>query len=61
MEITRKQLQELYEQNTTKHACDYLGVSIHTLLSYLDAAGIPRKGKGGGMAKFGEKKIKVVK
>lgn len=61
MEITRKELQELYEQNTTKHACEYLGVSIHTLLSYLDDAGIPRKGKGGGMSRLGEKKIKVVK
>ena len=55
MEITRKELQELYEQNTTKHACEYLGVSIHTLLSYLDDAGIPRKGKGSGMARLGER------
>lgn len=61
MEITKKELQDLYEQNTTKYACEYLGVSIKTLLSYLDAAEIPRKGKGGGMAKLGEKKIKVVK
>ncbi|MDA3957334.1 hypothetical protein [Oceanispirochaeta sp.] len=59
MEITRKELQDLYQQNTTKYACDYLGVSIHTLLSYLKDAEIPLKGKGGGISKLGEKKVKV--
>ncbi len=46
IEITKQELQELYLQNKNDFICKKLGISITTLLSYLDKFGIDRKGKG---------------
>lgn len=59
MEITVAELKELYENNSNDFVCKKLGISLPTLLRYLKEAGIPLKGKGGGMASIGEKKINI--
>ena len=51
IEITKQELQELYLQNENDFICEKLGISITTLLSYLDKFGIDRKGKGNRQAK----------
>ena len=60
MEITITDLKELYENNSNEFVCEKLNVSMPTLLRYVKNAGIPLKGKGGGMVQNGEKKIQVV-
>lgn len=59
MEIKKGELRELYENNSNEFVCEKLNISLPTLLRYLEAAGIPLKGKGGGMVSS-ERKIKVV-
>lgn len=44
--ISKKELEELYRNNTNEDACKILGVSKVTFLSYLKTAGIKLKGKG---------------
>jgi len=46
MKLTKEDLQNIYENNTSKKACDILGVSPATLRKYLVERGIPLKGKG---------------
>ena len=46
IEITKQELQELYLQNKNSFICKKLGISITTLISYLDKFGIEKKGKG---------------
>ena len=45
-EITKEELRDLYYNNTNDYVCEKLGVSKVTLISYLEKAGIPLKGKG---------------
>lgn len=47
-EITVDELRDLYVNHTVEYAADKVGVSIKTLLKYVDKAGIPRKGVKGG-------------
>tara|TARA_R110000868_G_scaffold270804_4_gene530261 strand:- start:376 stop:558 length:183 start_codon:yes stop_codon:yes gene_type:complete len=49
--ITKQELQELYLHNKNDFICRKLGISITTLLSYLDKFGIGKKGKGNRQAK----------
>lgn len=44
--ISKKELEELYRNNTNEDACKILGVSKVTFISYLKKAGIQLKGKG---------------
>ncbi len=44
--ITKKQLKQIYEENTNIKACELLGVSKATFIKMIDDAGIERKGKG---------------
>jgi LmbE family N-acetylglucosaminyl deacetylase len=44
--ISKKELEDLYRNNTNDDACKILGVSKVTFLSYLKKAGIQLKGKG---------------
>lgn len=60
MEINVDQLKKLYENNSNEYVCNELDISLPTLLRYLKDAGIPSKGKGGGLAAKGKKKIQVV-
>jgi len=46
MEITKKELQEIYYNNTNEKAAKKLKVSVPTLIKYLKQAGIPFKGNG---------------
>lgn len=46
MTITRNELKELYENNSNKFVCKKLGITNPTLVSLLERAGIPLKGKG---------------
>ena len=57
MQITKKELQELYKL-PNKKVCEKLGITEPTLVSYLDKFGIKRKGKGNRPPK---QKIKLVK
>lgn len=62
MVITKKELKELYDNNSNSIVCEKLGITTPTLMRYLKASKISLKGKGGGMAKNGaDKKIKVIK
>jgi len=51
IEITKQELQAFYLQNKNSFICKKLGISITTLLSYLDKLGIEKKGKGNRQAK----------
>ncbi len=44
--MSKKELEELYRNNTNEDACKILGVSKVTFISYLKKAGIKLKGKG---------------
>lgn len=44
--ITKKELEKIYMENTNDEACKILGVSKVTLLKMIDDAGIRKKGKG---------------
>ena len=44
--ITKEQLQKIYEENTNDKACEILGVSKVTFIKMIDDSGIKRKGKG---------------
>lgn len=46
MEITKKQLEKIYNEHTLAEACKILNVSHMTLLKYIKLAGIKTKGKG---------------
>jgi hypothetical protein len=46
MNIKIEYLKELYENNSNKFVCEKLGISNPTLISLLNRAGIPLKGKG---------------
>lgn len=46
IKISKQELQELYLQNKNNFICKKLGISITTLLSYLDNFKIEKKGKG---------------
>lgn len=46
MEITKKQLEKIYNEHTLVEACKILNVSHMTLLKYIKLAGIKTKGKG---------------
>lgn len=61
MKISKEELKDLYENNTTVSVCEKLGISIHTLMRLLDKAGIDKKGRGGGLAaESGRTKIELV-
>ncbi len=45
-QITKSELESLYRNNTNEKACEVLGVSKATFLSYLKKADIKLKGKG---------------
>lgn len=44
--ISKEELEKLYSESTNAEACMKLQVTEVTLLSMVDRAGIPRKGKG---------------
>jgi predicted site-specific integrase-resolvase len=44
MQITDEELRNTYYNNSNKECCKQLGVSLPTLLKYLEKAGIPQKG-----------------
>ena len=46
MDITKKELSELYYNNTNGFVCNKLGVTEVTLLKYVKRAGLDLKGKG---------------
>jgi len=50
MEITKKQLEDIYYNNTIIEACKILNITAPTLLSYVDKHNIERKGKGRGQS-----------
>lgn len=54
MTITKQDLEKLYRNNTNKIVCEKLGITVPTLLVYLNKYGIELKGKG-------INKLKVVK
>lgn len=61
MTVTIDELRNMYENNSNEYVCEKLNISQPTLLRYLNEAGIPLKGKGGGMVSApGEKKIKII-
>ncbi len=47
--LSKKELSDIYYNNTNKKACEILGISEVTLHRYCDKVGIARKGQGGGM------------
>ena len=57
LKISKKELEELYNNNTNDYVCEKLNITKVTLLKYVKLAGIEPKGKGGGM---GGNKIEVV-
>ena len=59
VEITRDELEALYLSNTNKAVCEKLGISVNTLLKYLDQCGIERKGMGNPKGS-GNKRIRIV-
>jgi len=46
MELTKKELQDLYNSMTNEELCKKLDVSKPTLIKYLTDLEIPMKGKG---------------
>ena len=46
MEITKQQLQEKYENMTNDDLCKELGITMPTLIRYLEKNNIPLKGRG---------------
>jgi hypothetical protein len=46
MEITKKELEKLYKENSNSAVCKKLGISSPTLILYLKKCNIPLKGKG---------------
>lgn len=46
MEITKKELKNIYHENSNKEACKKLGISEPTLLRLLKQHDIPLKQKG---------------
>ncbi len=58
MEITRAELERMYNSMSNKDLMKELDVSMPTLMRIIDDAGIPRKGMGNAWHKD---KIKVVK
>ncbi len=58
MEITKDELEKLYNTMTNKDLAEKLGISMMTLNKIIKEAGIQGKGKGGGKAS--ERKIRVV-
>ena len=57
MEITKKQLLEMYQKMTNKELAEKLGVSTVTLENTLKSLGVKLKGKGNRQER---KKIKIV-
>ena len=57
--ITRGELEDLYRTNTNKEVCKILGITVPTLLKYLDDCGIERKGMGNPKGSS-NKKIRIV-
>lgn len=55
--MTKAELERLYNNNTNDECCRVLGVTKQTLISYLRAAGIELKGKGGGR---GGRKVTII-
>ena len=43
MEITKSQLEKIYNDNTNKEACRILGITVPTLIRLLRVEKIPRK------------------
>jgi predicted DNA-binding protein (UPF0251 family) len=60
IEISKKELEDLYWNNTNEYAAEKLGVSQVTLLRYIDEAGIEHKGKGCGMATDCRRKVRII-
>ena len=46
LSLTKKELEDIYYNNTNIKACEILKVSNVTLLKYVRNAGIPLKGAG---------------
>ncbi len=59
VDISKERLEKLYRENTNKKVCQILGITVPTLLKYLDACGIERKGMGNPQGS-GNKKIRIV-
>jgi hypothetical protein len=59
MQLTKKQLQEIYENNTAKEAQRILGIAPRTLRTLLKENDIPLKGQGN-RVKEGRKKIQII-
>jgi len=55
--ITKEELEKIYKENSNDEASKILGISIPTMLKYLENNGIPLKGAG---AHNNTKKIQVV-
>ncbi len=51
MNITKKELEIMYNSNTNDYCCKQLGVTKVTLVKYLTQCGIKLKGKSGGKKK----------
>lgn len=58
-QITTKELQEIYNNNSNKEACKILGITNSTLTKYLRQAGIPLKGSGNGKSDH-RSKLKLI-
>jgi predicted DNA-binding protein (UPF0251 family) len=57
MEITKQELEQIYNQHTNQEAAKKLKISMTTLHKYIKLAGIPFKGQGR-MKK--QNKIKII-
>jgi len=49
--ISREELEELYNNNTNEYVCNKLGISHVTLIKFIQDSGIKKKEKGGGFTK----------
>ena len=59
--ITKKQLKNMYFNNTNKQTCKLLKISNNTLMKYLEMFEIQKKGKGYGSRKSkGRTKVKLI-
>ncbi len=54
MDMTKKKLEEIYNNNTNDKVCEMLGISKATLIKYLNDYNIKLKGKGA------KKKIRII-
>lgn len=51
-DISKKELEKVYYDNTNQKAMEILNVSQGTLISMIKNAGLPLKGKSGGKRKY---------